>query len=265
MSIERPYVITRHGLTLDARVLDWDLPIPAAALAGATSTADAVIAEKADIVLTGADTLWPLPPRWRPVPGTPAAVDSDQPAETLYADHLLPFAEGARRYAITDSRARLPQQFFDHNLGDGSEPAWPGGPTRPPDEPPLAPVMLVARATPSTYLAYLRSRGVGYLVRGERRVDLVGALRGIAEHLGVRRVLADDGSQLPTALLRAGLVDEIVLHYFPVIMGRPGMTVFQVPAGDGLDEPAVLAPVRIEPQPGGGVIARYRVACDPSP
>jgi len=258
--LDRPYVVSRHGVTLDARILDWDLPIPKAAVAVSSSTSTAARAERADIVLTGADTLWPLPPRWKAVPGTPAAVDSVGPTDALWRDHVLRLAPGARHYAITDSRGRLPQEFFDHNLGKGDTPAWPGGPTRPTDEPPLAPVMLVARRTPPAYLGYLRRRGVSYVIRGDERVDLAKALQGLAEHFGVERVLADGGSQLPTALLRAGLLDEVVVHYVPVVLGEAGMTLFQVAPPGGIERPVVLTPVRIDPQSNGGIIARYRVA-----
>ena len=85
-------------------------------------------------------------------------------------------------------------------------------------------------------------------------------MQGLAEHFGVERVLADGGSQLPTALLRAGLLDEVVVHYVPVVLGEAGMTLFQVAPPGGIERPVVLTPVRIDPQSNGGIIARYRVA-----
>ena len=78
----------------------------------------------------------------------------------------------------------------------------------------------------------------------------------------VRRVLADGGSQLHLALLRAGLIDEMVIHYVPAIMGVPGMTLFQVAGAEGLSQPVVASPIRIDAQPDGGIIARYRVRDD---
>ena len=135
----RPHVISRHGVTLDGRILDWDLPIPAEVLAGTKrGTHQTAEDEQADIVLTGADTLWPFPPRWRPVPGTPAEADPQASAEALLTDHLVSFPSGAPRYAITESRARLPRQFFEFELSDGSQPPARGteeagwrGPPRP--------------------------------------------------------------------------------------------------------------------------------------
>lgn len=50
-------------------------------------------------------------------------------------------------------------------------------------------LVLVARATPRTYLAYLRAESISYLVAGEEQVDLAAALRRMRERLGVTCVV----------------------------------------------------------------------------
>jgi 2,5-diamino-6-(ribosylamino)-4(3H)-pyrimidinone 5'-phosphate reductase len=118
--------------------------------------------------------------------------------------------------------------------------------------------MLVAKATPPAYLAYLRSRGIVYLVAGEDRVDLASALEIMATEMAVEDVVVDGGSKLSHALLAAGLIDRVHVEIAPVILGTAGMTLFQV---DGATLPAsvVLVPVDITVKPNGTVDALYAV------
>lgn len=82
-------------------------------------------------------------------------------------------------------------------------------------------VVLVSHSTPPEYLAYLRRRRIGYLVAGQRRVDLAVALEQLAADHGVQSIRTDAGGALNGALLAAGLVDEIGLILNPSISGRP--------------------------------------------
>ncbi len=118
--------------------------------------------------------------------------------------------------------------------------------------------MLVARATPRAYVAYLRSQGIAYLVAGEDRVDLASALEIMATEMGVEDVVVDGGSKLSHALLAAGLIDRVHVEIAPVILGTPGMTLFQV-EGATLPAGIVLVPVDITVKPNGTVDALYAV------
>lgn len=83
-------------------------------------------------------------------------------------------------------------------------------------------LVLVCRSTPPDYLGYLRSRGICYLVAGEDRVDLAGAITAMGEELGVACVLSTAGGGLNGALLRAGLLDELFLTLSPALVGGFG-------------------------------------------
>jgi 2,5-diamino-6-(ribosylamino)-4(3H)-pyrimidinone 5'-phosphate reductase len=124
-------------------------------------------------------------------------------------------------------------------------------------------LVIACRSTPVDYLSYLRREGICYLLAGEDRVDLAGALTTMAAELGVRCVLSTAGGGLNGALLRAGLVDELSLLVLPALIG-------------GLGTPSVLdgSPLKIGHRPtqlrllsvhtdlGGVVRLRYQVLAE---
>jgi RibD C-terminal domain len=254
----RPTVTTSSGVTLDARLLDWRQPIERRALSAVGGASALCQGGGPGVVLTGADTLWPFPgnPAW------PTGVDRHPAAAPVgEGEDLTPqaLAQGRRWLAVTDSRGRLPDAWFTFFLSQGTVPPWPGGPTglgnHHRDRELL---MLVAKATPRAYLAYLQSHGIAYLVAGEDRVDLASALEIMATEMAVEDVVVDGGSRLSHALLAAGLIDRIRVEIAPVILGTAGMTLFQV---EGATLPAciVLVPVDIKVTPNGTVDALYAV------
>jgi 2,5-diamino-6-(ribosylamino)-4(3H)-pyrimidinone 5'-phosphate reductase len=255
----RPTVTTSSGVTLDGRLLDWGQRIQRRALSAVAGPGALFQGGGPGVVLTGADTLWPFPgnPAWPTgVDRPPAAAPVIDGEEDLTREALAP---GRRWLAVTDSRGRLPDAWFTFFLSQGTVPPWPGGPTglgaHHRDRELL---MLVADATPRAYLAYLRSRGIVYLVAGQDRVDLAGALEIMATEMAVQDVVVDGGSKLSHALLAAGLIDRVRVEIAPVILGAAGMTLFQV-EGAALPAGIVLVPVDITVKPNGTVDALYAV------
>lgn len=120
-------------------------------------------------------------------------------------------------------------------------------------------LVLVATATPPTYLAYLRDEGIPYVVVGNDRVDLGLALERLGQ-LGVRTVVADGGGTLNGALLRAGLVDEVDVQFLPAIIGSADAPGLFVGFGLGRDgTPLQLVPIALEDQGQGFFFVRYTV------
>jgi riboflavin biosynthesis pyrimidine reductase len=80
----------------------------------------------------------------------------------------------------------------------------------------------------------------------------------MATEMAMEDVVVDGGNKIPHALLAAGLVDRVHVEIAPVILGTPGMTLFQV---DGATLPAgiVLVPVDITVKPNGTVDALYAI------
>ena len=77
----------------------------------------------------------------------------------------------------------------------------------------------VSHSVPAEYLAFLRRERIPYLIRGEERVDLAGALRRLRGKLGVQAIRLWGGGALNGAMLRAGLIDEIHLILWPLLIG----------------------------------------------
>jgi riboflavin biosynthesis pyrimidine reductase len=68
------------------------------------------------------------------------------------------------------------------------------------------------------------------VVAGDDDVDLPAAVTALHER-GLRRLLCEGGPTLLTALLRAGVVDELCLTTAPVLLGRaPTLLVEALPA-----------------------------------
>jgi riboflavin biosynthesis pyrimidine reductase len=121
-------------------------------------------------------------------------------------------------------------------------------------------LVLVARATPAEYLAFLRKHRQCYLVAGEERVDLATALRKMKERLGVTCLVSKAGGGLNGALLRAGLIDEIHLLVSPHAMGGAGTpTLFDGPPLARGETPTPLRLVFAHVETDGMLWLRYQV------
>ncbi|NBE96747.1 deaminase [Nonomuraea sp. KC401] len=127
-------------------------------------------------------------------------------------------------------------------------------------------LVLVARATPAPYLAYLRRERIPYLVAGGERVDLAAALRRMREKLGVTCVVSTAGGGLNGALLRAGLVDEIQLLVIPAAIGGLGTpTLFDGPELADGEVPTRLRLLFAHVGGDGMLWLRYDVVREPAP
>jgi 2,5-diamino-6-(ribosylamino)-4(3H)-pyrimidinone 5'-phosphate reductase len=122
-------------------------------------------------------------------------------------------------------------------------------------------LVLVSRATPAEYLACLQREGIPYLVTGAGLVDLRRALEKLRSRLGVTSVLSTSPGKLGGALLRAGLVDEVDLEFFPAIIGgRHTPTLFESPSLRPDQWPVRLALLAAQVAADGRVWLRYEVS-----
>ncbi len=180
----RPRVVLHNEMSVDGR-LDWFTPHLGLyyELAGRW---------RADAMLSGSTTLLDAYPPEKLV---------DKDAEAFESPVRDP-DDGRQLLVVVDSRGRLRNW---HLLRQ--EPYWRDV------------VALCSRATPPSYLEYLRQRHVDYLVAGDDRVDLRAALEELHTHYGVNLVRVDSGGVLNGVLLRAGLVDEVSVLINPSLVG----------------------------------------------
>ena len=120
-------------------------------------------------------------------------------------------------------------------------------------------ICVVSQRAPGDYLTYLRDRGISYVVTGRTSVDLASAVRLLARHFGIRRLLLEGGGNINGGFLQAHLVDEVSLLLAPGIDGRrEAPTVF-----DGVN-PSLTNAVRltlmsVKKQKNGTLWIRYKV------
>jgi 2,5-diamino-6-(ribosylamino)-4(3H)-pyrimidinone 5'-phosphate reductase len=81
-------------------------------------------------------------------------------------------------------------------------------------------VVLISRKTSADFINYLKERNYDYLVCGDRRVNLQKAYNGLTEKYKISTIMVDSGPTLNRVLLDAGLIDEISLLVFPVLVGK---------------------------------------------
>ena len=119
-------------------------------------------------------------------------------------------------------------------------------------------VAILSGRVSDAYLAFLRQRGVSYLLAGAREVDLPLALQKIGARFGVRTLMLEGGGRINGGMLRAGLVDEVSVLLAPVADGRMGTpALFDVDEDDAA--PCRLALQSVERRPDDLLWLRYRV------
>lgn len=126
-------------------------------------------------------------------------------------------------------------------------------------------VAILSERVSDEYLAFLRARGVSYLLAGARDVDLPLALEKIGANFDVRTLMLEGGGRINGGMLRAGLIDEVSLLLAPVADGRIGTpALFDVDDDAGAASPRRLALESVDPRPGGVLWLRYRVEDGPA-
>lgn len=180
-----------------------------------------------------------------PVDHTDDHTDGDGDAADLYLPAEVVDAPGRRWLAVVDGRGRVRWQFKEW-----PDPAWAGWHI----------VVLTSRAVTPEHLAWLRSERIPYLVAGDGPVDLAEAMRLLGTELGARTVVSTAGGRLNGALLRAGLVDEVDVEYFPAVIGGRGTpSLFDAPPLKPDENPVALRLLEVTTTDDGHVRARYAV------
>jgi riboflavin biosynthesis pyrimidine reductase len=127
-------------------------------------------------------------------------------------------------------------------------------------------VAILSERVSDEYLAFLRGRGVSYLLAGARdpsagsgqAVDLPLALGKIGGRFGVKTLMLEGGGRINGGMLAAGLIDEVSVLVAPAVDGRVG-----IPALFDFDNagaaPRRLALEHVERRADDVLWLRYRV------
>jgi riboflavin biosynthesis pyrimidine reductase len=153
-----------------------------------------------EAMLEGSGSLVPRGQGFSPL-HTPAL-----PEEELRQDYLpesVVGIPGRKWLVVTDSKG-LVRWMYKEFPGD----EWQGWHI----------LVLVTASTPVSYLGYLRQENITYQVCGQGQVDLPLAMKKLVA-LGIRKLVSTAGGKLSGALLRANLIDEVCIEYFPALIG----------------------------------------------
>src|SRR5215218_6405510 len=176
--------------------------------------------------------------------------------EEHFAQGLRPESEIAREYhgaPREDHRAPGDHDSFAFAVDSSGRLAWE---TNEIDGDHV--VAILSERVSDEYLAFLRERGVSYLLAGGRDVDLPAALEKIGKRFGVRTLMLEGGGKINGGMLRAGLIDEVSLLLAPVADGRMGTPALFDIDGDDVS-PYRLALDSVERRADDVLWLRYRV------
>ena len=81
-------------------------------------------------------------------------------------------------------------------------------------------IVLISQKTGTSFIDYLKERSYDYLMCGDTHIDFGKAYKALTEKYGIRKIMVDSGPTLNGVLLDRGLIDEISLLIFPVLVGK---------------------------------------------
>lgn len=88
-------------------------------------------------------------------------------------------------------------------------------------------IEILTEETPAAYRAYLRKRGVSYIIAGKKELDCETATEKLYRLFHIEKLLICGGGAADWSFLRAGMVDELSLVLSPVTdAGRGKASVF---------------------------------------
>lgn len=188
----RPYVILHNAVSLDGRIDGFEIDLGQFYGLASEFAEDASLAGNRTIC----DPDQPVPEETEAerAPAPPPAADDHRP--------LL---------VVPDSRGRVRNWHALRKAGH-----WRDF------------VSLCTDRTPKRHLDYLRARGIHVVVAGKDKVDFPRALAALRGRFGVKRLRVDSGGVLNGVLLREGLVEEVSVLVYPIIVGgAPPRSIFQ--------------------------------------
>lgn len=120
-------------------------------------------------------------------------------------------------------------------------------------------IEVLTASTPRGYRAYLRDRGISYVLAGKDALNLPLALEKLRLLFGIERMLVCGGGKTDMSFLAAGVLDELSLVLSPTVSGKSGVaSVFDEMPGAAVRSHAFELK-RMERVGGNGLHLVYKV------
>lgn len=127
-----------------------------------------------------------------------------------------------------DFVARTNASLYYVSVDTLGEIGWESGTFCKPGRPDAHVIEVLTEKTPMVYRAYLRQKGVSYILAGSDTLDCMIAVEKLYHRFGIETMLICGGGTVNWTFLQQGVLDELSLLLAPVADGSPDtVTVFE--------------------------------------
>ncbi|MBO5146430.1 MAG: RibD family protein [Lachnospiraceae bacterium] len=111
--------------------------------------------------------------------------------------------------------------FYYISLDTVGEIGWESGTFQKPGRPDAHVIEILTEETPAAYRAYLRKKGVSYIIAGDTSLDCKAAVRKLKRLFRIDTILICGGGTVNWTFIQQGVVDELSLILAPAADGNP--------------------------------------------
>lgn len=139
-----------------------------------------------------------------------------------FTDFRQPLLEEVQEVPAGDFIADDHAELYYVSVDVDGEIGWESGTFSNRGRTPAHVIEILTASTPISYKAYLRKKGVSYIIAGEKNLDCKIAVKKLYELFHIKKVLICGGGIVNWSFLRAGMIDELSLVLAPVTDGGSG-------------------------------------------
>lgn len=171
-----------------------------------------------------------------------------------------PELEPVSEVPVGDFVAEDQASLYFVSVDTQGEIGWESGTFRKAGRPDAHVIEILTEQAPAAYRAYLRKRGVSYILAGSEALDSRLAAEKLHQIFGIHTLLICGGGTINWTFLQQGAVDELSLLIAPTADGNPdSVTVFEKSVLLPPSAPAVFQLKKIERLNGDGIWLVYSV------
>lgn len=127
-----------------------------------------------------------------------------------------------------DYIAQTDLKFYYISLDTAGEIGWESASFQKPGRPDAHVIEILTEETPAAYRAYLRKKGVSYVIAGDTSLDCKVVTEKLKRLFGINTILICGGGTVNWTFVQQGVVDELSLLLAPAADGDPSTpTVFE--------------------------------------